>query len=583
MKRLSPEEINQIRQQANIVTVISNYIPLQQAGSNYKAICPFHDDHNPSMSINTSKQIYKCFVCGHGGNVFGFVRDYEQISFIEAVRKVGESVGFDFSDYQVDFREEKDDQTKRYHQLMNETQRYVEYLMANSKDDPLKDFLSKRHLNDEIISTFKIGYADSNYPVGQYLLKKGYKVEELETLQIAKQYENGLNEFFSHRVMFPITDEFNQIVAYTARALGDQSPKYINSATTPIYTKSKILYNYPMVKDPLLKKDPLLLCEGVMDVIAFYRAGYKKVVATLGTTLSDEQIVLIKKLNSSVILAFDGDDAGQNATYTMGKQLRNHLINVSVLNNPTDLDPDEILDQQGQKSLLDMVNKPKHWMEFILSFGTKRFGLNSYNARKRVLELGALELSQEDATDQSYFGNQLIEMTQFSQDILDQQLSVVKPQKAKPKVFPVRHETLSVLESEKTVLAHLLRGKKYAQEFKLNLGYLINPQANDLSLLMTNLYNSHDTISVADCLNMNLSQAQQDLLIEISEDPVHQYEKTSQKLKEAMKQVALVDIDLLLKQNQEKILNSVNPQEKLRLLSEKIALQQQKDKLISEV
>lgn len=580
MKRLTSEDIDTIRKKANIVNIISNYIPLVQAGSNYKAICPFHDDHNPSLSINVDKQIYKCFVCGQGGNVFGFVKDYEQISFIEAVKKVGEQVGFDFSDYHFNSTEEVvDEKTKRFYSIMNQAQQYLEYLMNHQQDETVSAFLAKRNLSDDIIKTFKVGYADPQYPLVSFLLKKGFKLDELEELQLTRSSEHGPVEFFNHRILFPITNEIDQIVAFTARAINQIEPKYINSATTPIYQKSAILYNYPKVTNPLLKNKACIVCEGVMDVIAFYRAGLEKCVATLGTALSDEQIHLLKKLNCTIVLAFDGDRAGESAIYKIGKQLRQHIIKVAVIANDSTLDPDEILNQRGKTVLVEMIQQPIHWMEFILKFTSQRYGLNSYEAKKKILEICSQELLYEDTTDQLYFTNQLSLLTGFSVNLINQAIENKQPIKQKQIIQTEQIPTTQhILEVEKTVLAHILAGKNFANEFKLKLGYLIDENATNLALLITNLYNTHDTINVADCLNLNLNQLQQAILLEISEDPVYQYEKNLTKLSEAINQVALMDIDNLLRINQQKIMETIDPAQKMELLKEKIKLQQQKDK-----
>lgn len=583
MKRLTQEEITDIREKVNIVDVISNYIPLEKAGSNFKGICPFHDDHDPSMSVNVDKQIFKCFVCGEGGNVFNFIQKYEQVSFIESVKKVGELIGFDFSDYSIGtYKPKIDQQIARYYRLMDEAQRYLEYTLNNNKEDFIAQFLKDRQLNDDIIDEFKLGYADPKFPLAQYLLKKGYQLEELEAINLAKEHESGISEVFNHRIVFPITNDKDQIVAYTARALDEHGPKYINSSTNPIYQKSNVLYNYPKTQAPLLKDKPLIIVEGVMDVIAFYRAGLQKVVAVLGTALSEVQINLIKRLNSSVILAFDGDEAGQAAMINIGAQLRENHINVSIMNNNTNLDPDDILNQYSKETLIEMINKPMHWMEFVIKFASQRYTLTSYNARKRVLEFSVAQLILEDKLDQNYFVQQIAEVTQFNKEMVLQQLNQIKkPEPVKrPRESHQPFSTQHILKSEKDVLAHILDGKNFAQEFKLNLGYLIDPQANDLALLMTNLYNSRDTIGVADCLDLNLSQIQQVLLLEISEESLYQYPKSSIQLQEAISSVKLADIDNLLRINDQSILETSDINRKLELLQEKTNLLQQRDKLL---
>lgn len=583
MKRLTQEEITQIREKVNIVDVISNYIPLEKAGSNFKAICPFHDDHDPSLSVNVDKQIFKCFVCGEGGNVFSFIQKYEQISFIESVQIVGELIGFDFSDYSIGtVKPQIDQRIARYYKLMDEAQRYLEYTLNNNKDDHVKSFLTKRNLDDEIIDEFKLGYADPQFPLAQYLLKKGYKLDEIETINLAKGHDSGLSEVFNHRIVFPITDDKNQIVAYTARALDNHGPKYINSSTNPIYQKSNVLYNYPKTQAPLLKEKPLIIVEGVMDVIAFYRANLQKVVAVLGTALSDVQINLIKRLNSAVILAFDGDDAGQAAMINIGSQLRSNRLDVSIINNNTKLDPDDIMNQHSKETLVEMIDKPMHWMEFVIKFASQRYTLTSYNARKRVLEFCVAHLINEDTLDQNYFVQKIAEVTQFNKEMVLQQLNQIKRPEPQHRTREVHQpsSTNHILKSEKDVLAHILDGKNFAQEFKLNLGYLIDPQANDLALLMTNLYNSRDTIGVADCLDLNLSQIQQGLLLEISEESLYQYPKSSSQLSEAMNSVKLADINNLLKINDQRILETSDLNRKLELLQEKTNLLQQRDKLL---
>lgn len=578
MKRLTQEDIALIRQQANIVDVISSYIPLTQAGSNYKAICPFHDDHDPSMSINVSKQIYKCFVCGQGGNVFGFVRDYEQISFIESVIKVGQMVGFDFSDYSIEsYKPKIDERLNRLYNLMNDAQLYLEYSLNNSKDMVLTHFLESRGLSPQIIESFRIGYSDPQYSLVNYLTKKGHQIDELIKVNLA--HESG-QDVFSGRVVFPIANTQNQVVGYTARALGQQSAKYINSAETVLFKKSQILYNYPQANQAKLKSIPLILCEGVMDVIAFSKANLQKAVATLGTALSDEQIQLIKRMNTSVILAFDPDEAGMKATMSIGNQLRQNQIEVQVLNNDTTLDPDEVISKHSASRLLAMVEKPQHYLEFLMSALSKLYGLNSYDSRKKIVELMIVQLQQEDQLDRQYFMKQLSELTKFNLSMIEDLIQQRKEPQAKPKVYvPNQKPTVQALKSEKDVLAHLLSGKSFANEFKLKLGYLLDKDANELALLITNLYNSRDKIEIADCLDLNINQSQQELLLELSDSGVYQYDKNMTQFREAMTQVALADLEHLVKLSQRKLNQSLEMEEKLKIIQEQLSYQQQIDKL----
>jgi DNA primase len=582
MRRLNDEDIAQIRQQANIVDVISSYIPLQQAGSNYKAICPFHDDTNPSLSVNAQKQIFKCFACGVGGNVFTFVKDYEEISFIEAVIKVGQMVGFDLSQFSVDnYKPKIDNQTSRYFRLMDEAQQYIEFTLTNTKDDQVRDFLKDRGLTQSLIKTFQIGYIDPNFPLAKYLNKKGYSYQEIEAVHLATLSDGDYYDVFNSRILFPIKTHDNQVVAYTARSLTDNQTKYINSATSPIYQKANILYNYHNAMERAYKDDSVVVCEGVMDVIAFHKSGHPKSVATLGTALSNQQVQLLKKMNSDIVLGFDGDTAGQQAMLNIGTILRENRLNVFVYNNNSTDDPDDISQKRSKEALKEMVDKPKHWMEFILEYGSKLYSLTSYNAKKQVVEFVLNHLKLFDKIDQTYFISQLSNLTGFDEQTLGTSLSEMPSKAVKRRVEPIKKSvtTNQLLQSEKQILSYLVDGKKYGQMFKLQLGYLIDPNANDLALLILNLYNVHDTISVADCLNLNLNPIQESVLLEISEDSLYQVPKTEKHLKELMIQVQIADIDNMLKINQSHILKAESSTEKIKLMNEKIELHQRKDKL----
>lgn len=586
MRRLNDDDILAIRQQANIVDVISSYIPLQKAGRSYLAVCPFHDDTNPSLSVDPDKQIYKCFACNHGGNVFGFVRDYEQISFIEAVIKVGQMVGIDLSAYNLNtYKPKIDPKIQRLYSLMDEAQQYVEFTLRNSKDDLVKNFIKERQLTQELIETFQIGYIDPEFPLVNYLHRKGYQHQEIEEVHLAALRDNDYYDVFNSRILFPIKTHDNQIVAYTARSLTDHHSKYINSATSPIYNKSDILYNYHNATDRLIKDDVVVLCEGVMDVIAFHKSKHPKTISTLGTALSDQQIQLIKRLNSPIVLAYDGDDAGQKATFRIGSQLREHLLDVSVLNNPSTLDPDDIIKEHSPQALKEMVDKPKHWMEFILDYATKLHSLNSYNARRDVVDFALKHLKSYDDIDQEYFTSQLALLTQFDvQTIKASLIQLKKPKRTRVVAREIKTEqTNHFLQSEKQIINYLIAGKNFGQQFKVKLGYLLNQHANELALLILNLYKFHDTISIADCLNLNLNSIQEALLLEISEETMYQFPKTEKHLNELMIQVQLADIQNLLAENQQSILDATDPKVKLELMNQKIQLLQKQDKLKTEV
>lgn len=573
MSYISDKELNEIREKANIVEIIGEYLELHQAGNNYKAVCPFHDDHDPSLSVSPDKQIYKCFVCGQAGDVFGFVRDYEHVSFQQAVKIVADKVG-----YSLNIKEGANTEDKyiKQYQLINEAQKFMEYTFKQQKEGLLSNFISARELTPELIDTFKLGYIDRQFPLTSYLTKKGYSESMIESINLGKITSEGLQDIFVNRVLFPIADENGQIVAYTARALGNSQPKYINSATTDIYQKSKILYNYHIAKNPLYKKDTLVICEGVMDVIAFYKAGHQKVVATLGTALSDYQIQLIKKLNCPIVLAYDGDKAGLKAAYTIGKSLKAHQINVSIYNNNSSKDPDEIVKEHSKETLIEMIESPKHWMDFILSYASDLYGLTSYDSKRRVVSFALNELKSFDSMDQLYYVDKIQELTGLSKEliVLDKTMTTrVKPEKKEV----VKKDGL--LLSEKQIIAHLLEGPKYTSQFKEECGYLLNPQAQNIALTLMMYYSSHETFDLDIFKTMMKDEESIKIVESILSNSMFMYPKSSQSLSENIKVFKIMDIDILLDNILKELHHSTDNQHKTKLLTQKIQLEIQRKQL----
>ena len=302
MAYIDPKIIEEIRQKADIMDIVAHYLPLTKKGNSYLALCPFHDDNNPSMHVNREKQIYKCFVCNAGGNVFNFVQNYEGISFVEAIKIVADLVGYPLS-LEPSYEAPVDPRLKQLQHLLQEALRFVQYQIKNDPSEELQAFLKQRQLDEPIISYFELGYNGGGNAMTEFLIGKNYTDDALVATDISRLVDNSLRDTFYNRVLFPIHDRYGLPVGFSGRAVGPSEVKYINTASTSLYQKGELLYNYHRVLDPLLKSEPLILCEGVMDVVAFHRAGFRKTVASLGTALTDSQVKLLSQLRSDVILA----------------------------------------------------------------------------------------------------------------------------------------------------------------------------------------------------------------------------------------------------------------------------------------
>lgn len=584
MKRIDQEILNDIRQKTDIVNVIGQYIPLQKSGQNYKGICPFHDDHDPSLSVNSKMQIYKCFVCQEGGNVFRFVQKFEKISFVEAVVKVAATVGIDLSE-QLQFlpKLELDPKLQRKFDIMNESKIYYQYLLKNTLNTDVKEFLKERQISNEITETFEIGFSDPNLSLTDYLVSKGYRIDELINLNLTYEYDGNYKDVFSNRVVFPIADTNNRVIAYTARALQENTSKYINSASTDLYQKSDLLYNYYNARQNSLKDFELIVCEGVMDVISFYKGGFQKVVATLGTAFTNEQIQLIKRLNCSVILAYDGDTAGKKATYIIGKQLVKENIKVSVINNTTTLDPDDFLKKYGLEKFRQTINNPLHWVEFVINYASNLYSLNSYDSKKTVVEIVIEELSQLDQIDQDYFLQQLSALTGFEIGSLSNQIdsTLTKNVKSSHQKSSYRINTRksdkNYLKTELMILAHLLESKHLANIFRLKLGYLLNDEINSLANTILSIYQDEDTIEVADLLTVQLSQSQQQLLLEITSNEIFHFEKNETTLTQSINLLKIEEINKSINYVKNEILNEKDESKRQLLVKSMVQLQLEKE------
>ena len=366
--------IEDIRNSTNIVDVISHYIQLKKKGSSYFGLCPFHPDTHPSLSISPKKKIFKCFVCGAKGDVFSFVSKYEKISYLQAVKKVAELTNYDLSgfDFSVNNQKVLSPHDQRLVDANIRANEFYTGILYNDENKAILEYLKKRGLNDELIKKFGIGYAVNNrFKMIDWLTNKDqffgnnlpankvFNLQELFDAGIATESNNNQPiAFLIDRITFPIYDENNNLVGFSGRDwTGKQESKYSNTKETKIFKKGGVLYNFNHVKTA--NKDFVIICEGFMDAIAYTQAGYDNVLATMGTAITTRHISLLRTLENLkyVILSFDNDQAGNEANVSIGKQLFENGLNVSVITykNYKEKDVDEILRVHGKSAVDDLV------------------------------------------------------------------------------------------------------------------------------------------------------------------------------------------------------------------------------------
>lgn len=361
--RIEQELINEIREKNDILDVVSEYVKLEKRGRNYIGLCPFHDEKTPSFSVSEDKQICHCFGCKKGGNVFQFIQEIKGISFVDAVRELGDKVDIHIEQQETAPTEGiVDDHIKmiEMHELMANNYHYI--LKHTEEGEAALNYLKSRGFTEELINDRKIGYAPNHSKfTHDFLEKNGYDAVLAYEAGLLSRNDETFDYFdrFRDRIIFPLFNFQGKTVGFSGRTYTDQSPKYLNSPETPIFQKRKMLYNIDRARKFIRQNDEVILLEGFMDVIKSFEADIKQVVATMGTALSREHVTMVKKLASNVTLLYDGDFAGKEAAINVGKDLLNEGLNVFVVNLPKTMDPDDYITEYGSDAFKSFVEGQK--------------------------------------------------------------------------------------------------------------------------------------------------------------------------------------------------------------------------------
>lgn len=355
------DTVEEVRIRSDIVSVIGSYIKLKKTGSNHMGLCPFHNEKTPSFSVSQSKQMYHCFGCGVGGNVYTFIMEYENYSFVEALKFLAERAGISLPEKEYSDRERRQVDLKiKLMEINKEAAKYYYYQLKSDRGQAAKEYLLKRGLQEEIIKAFGLGFANRfSDDLYQYLKKLGYEDGLLSQSGLVSFDEvRGGHDKFWDRIMFPIMDANNRVVGFGGRVMGDGMPKYLNSPETAIFDKSKILYGLNRARRS--RESYILICEGYMDVIALYQAGFTNAVAALGTAFSQSHANLLKRYTKEVVLTFDSDKAGTAAALRAIPILRDADISVKVVNMEPYKDPDDFIKSLGAEEYKKRIDEAKN-------------------------------------------------------------------------------------------------------------------------------------------------------------------------------------------------------------------------------
>ncbi len=390
------EVIEQVLEANNIVDVISQYVRLTKRGSTYFGLCPFHNEKTPSFSVtdNGDRKMFYCFGCHSGGNVMTFLMKYENYTYSEALNVLAERAGITLPKPQYSKEDSAKYQLKeQVLEVYKEAAVYYYHLLKTEHGRQAHDYLKKRQLSDETILNYGLGYSDKyRDDLYRYIKSKGYSDEVLKATGLFSIKENDIHDYFWNRVMFPIMDVRNRVIAFGGRVMGDGEPKYLNSPETIAFEKSKTLFGLNVAKKH--KGNELILCEGYMDVISLHQAGFTNAVASLGTSLTTGHVNILKRYTENVVISYDADGAGRNAALRAIPMLRSQGINTKVINLKPYKDPDELIKAEGADTYKERLRTARNSFLFEIDVLKESFDLNDPDGRTKFQTQTARRLSE---------------------------------------------------------------------------------------------------------------------------------------------------------------------------------------------
>lgn len=383
---LPAEWIEEVRVRNDIVEVVGDYLSLKKSGAGYFGLCPFHGEKTASFSVEPVRQFYHCFGCGAGGNVISFVMEIEGLEFIDAVKHLADRVGMAMPE--IENKEEYQkvrDKRQRLFELNKSAAMYYYNMLSSKEGEIARNYLNARGINSNIVKSFGIGYAPIGWQnIHDFLLKAGYLRNELieSGIVVNRDDSKRIYDRFRNRIMIPIINTRGMVEGFGGRVMDDSTPKYLNSPESPVFSKSKILYGLNMARKRM-PIESLIMVEGYMDVITLYRYGFYNAVASLGTSLTEDQAGLARRHVEDVYIAYDGDAAGNRATLRGMEVLTSRGLNVRILKFPDKMDPDDTLRKHGSEHFKKLIAKSVGLVDFKLDFAAKDFDLTSSNGKLR--------------------------------------------------------------------------------------------------------------------------------------------------------------------------------------------------------
>ncbi|MBQ9853803.1 MAG: DNA primase [Bacilli bacterium] len=566
---ITNEMINEIRNKLDIVDIVSNYVPLTQRGKNYFGVCPFHDDHSPSMSVSQEKQIYTCFSCGATGNVFTFVSEYEHINFYDAVRMLGNKVGFNLESKSSTKNKGKDESIQIYDLAC----KFYQNNLTTSMGKNATEYLLDRKIDKDSIKKFRIGLSASKVSLTDYLLSKNYSLNMLTKLGISS--ENG-TDLFVNRIMFPLYDLQGNVVAFSGRIYNTKdSSKYINTKETDLFKKGNLLYNYHLARDVLKKNESIIVMEGFMDVIRASTIGINNCVATMGTAFTKQHAMILKKASNNIILMFDGDSAGEEATYSAIQVLKEVDISPKIVRLPEDLDPDEYILKYGGDSFKNVLNNFESSIDFLMRMHKSNKNMSDISDITKYINESINELvSCDDDILISLTLNKLSTEFNIEYGTLEDKLISLKKKVVIKEKEIVKNKTKydKYGQASRSLLYYMLKDKNVILEVEEKVIFFPDSDIRNLANEMIYYYHKYGVLNMADFISY-ISMKEE--LLNIFNEIIKLNLKEEYSMEEINDYISVVNMYPVKKKEKElneKLKEETDPLKQARILCEKLAL-----------
>ena len=501
MAKPTYEEILNIKNKVNIVDIVSEFIPLQPKGKNFFGICPFHDDHNPSMSVSNERKMFKCFVCGESGDVFGFVQKYKKISYYEAVKDVASKIGINIK---LDTKTNNTSSiySKQY-EIYDISNKFYQNNLNTSLGKIARIYLKDRQLDDELIKHFEIGLSLNDNKLIKLLESKGFDDDLLVKSGICVKGSNGIYDIYRNRIMFPLWDINGKTIGFSGRIYeGKDQSKYINTMETDIFKKGTLLYNYHNAREHVIKQNQLIIVEGFMATIRLYSIGVYNVVASMGTAITKEQVSLIRKLTNNVVLMFDGDEAGEKATNSFIEVSKDIDFNISVVRLEDNLDPDDYILQKGKDKMLYHLSNPKSLMDYKLDKEKKNLNITNGEDVSKFINKVIPTLSKiDDDIVLEVEINKISKMTGISPSLIKSRIKKDVQNDKKSDKISIRREKKDedkYNKAAKMILFYMINHNNLILYYFNNLCYLPDDIDRDLANKIVLFYKKYESFNVSD-------------------------------------------------------------------------------------